>query len=422
MKKLIGTVAVAALLASAAFAELNFGAWLKNLAGVVASDGDDINAGITNPWGSWRAARLGASFVSEDEKFGMEMGLAWENGAPGFFANNLMWVQPWDFLKVSVGAFDNWTGLRGDLVFGSWGWLRPNNAIRWGEGITFSPCLGSGLLLELFPVDGLQIAVGVPYSADYTAVEDVYRNANIAAAYTIGDAAKIKVQWIGKSTDKKAAKTAGWYYDDKELADATDFNDAVTKARDLKDDDGNALDFDVTKFSYLAKDAKATGGVENLFEIAFDLTAVDNLFLTVGAALDIAEESDNNVYTIALGASYNITDTFALFLDGSVAIPGNSDLDPLFGAALGINVGLTDSLGLEAEVRWLHQAKEAEIVSFLVGLNYSVSSGAGLGLGFQGLVAGKNAVLDESTNTKPTFPALADKFSWAVPIYCTISF
>ena len=421
MKKLIGTVAVAALLASAAFAELNFGAWLKNLAGVVASDGDDINAGITNPWGSWRAARLGASFVSEDEKFGMEMGLAWENGAPGFFGNNLMWVQPWDFLKVSVGAFDNWTGLRGDLTFGSWNWLRPNNAIRWGEGITFSPCLGSGLLLELFPVDGLQVSVGVPYSADYTAVEDVYRQANIAAAYTIGDAAKIKAQWIGKSTDAKAAKAKGWYYDDKALdISSSKFTDAVDAVQELKDDDGNAIIFDPSKLSYLAKDAKATGGVENLFEVAFDLTAVDNLFLTVGVALDIAEESDNNVYTIALGASYNITDTFALFLDGSVAIPGDSDLDPLFGAALGINVGLTDSLGLDAEVRWLHQGEDADIVSFLVGLNYSVSSGAGLGLGFQGLVAGKNAVLADSN--KPTFPALADKFSWAVPIYCTISF
>ena len=411
MKKLIGTVAVAALLASAAFAELNFGAWLKNLAGVVASDGDDINAGITNPWGSWRAARLGASFVSEDEKFGMEMGLAWENGAPGFFGNNLMWVQPWDFLKVSVGAFDNWTGLRGDLVFGSWGWLRPNNAIRWGEGITFSPCLGSGLLLELFPVDGLQIAVGVPYSAEYTAVEDVYRNANIAAAYTIGDAAKIKVQWIGKSADKKAE---GVYYDGKFVDDLDEFPFNPGTADGWLDDDNNV--FNPSKLTY----EKASGGVLNTFEIAFDLTAVDNLFLTVGAALDIAEESDDNEYTISLGASYNITDTFALFLDGSVAIPGDSDLDPMFGAALGINVGLTDSLGLDAEVRWLHQGEDADIVSFLVGLNYSVSSGAGLGLGFQGLVAGKNAVLADSN--KPTFPALADKFSWAVPIYCTINF
>ena len=421
MKKLIGTVAVAALLASAAFAELNFGAWLKNLAGVVASDGDDINAGITNPWGGWRAARLGASFVSEDEKFGMEMGLAWEGGTPGFFGNNLMWVQPWDFLKVSVGAFDNWTGLRGDLTFGSWNWLRPNNAIRWGEGITFSPCLGSGLLLELFPVDGLQVAVGVPYSAEYTAVEDVYRRANIAAAYTIGDAAKIKVQWIGKSADKKAAKAAGWYYDGKAIPgtdEKTGFGDLFTSDDvELPADMGKP---DLDKLEYLKEAGNPTGGVENLFEIAFDLTAVDNLFLTVGAALDIAEESDNNVYTIALGASYNITDTFALFLDGSVAIPGNSDIDPLFGAALGINVGLTDSLGLDAEVRWLHQGEDADIVSFLVGLNYSVSSGAGLGLGFQGLVAGKNAVLKDSN--KPTFPALADKFSWAVPIYCTISF
>ena len=418
MKKLIGTVAVAALLASAAFAEVSFGAWLNNTTAPVAGDGDDIVAGVNNPWGGLRSARIGISYLSDDEKVGMNIGMAYNEGAFGFFGNNHFYVRPWDWLKVSVGGFDdNDTGLRSDLCLPSWGWLRPQNAIRWGEGITFSDIAGNGFRLQLFPVDGLQIAALIPYSWDYTAAEDVYRNMKIGAGYAIGDIGTLKVQWHGKSTDAKAAKTKGWYYDDKALgAAATSFTTAITEAEKLTDDDGNAIVFDPSKLSYLAKDAKATGGVENLFEVAFDLVAVDNMFLTVGGAFDIAEESDNNVYTVALGWSYKLTDTFALFLDGSVAIPGDSDADPAFGAGLGINVGLTDSLGLDAEVRWLHQGDDADSVSFLVGLNYSVSSNGGLGLGFQGLIAGKNASVES------VFPSQADKFSWAVPIYCTINF
>ena len=415
MKKLIGTVAVAALLASAAFAEVSFGAWLNNTTAPVAGDGDDIVAGVNNPWGGLRSARIGISYLSDDEKVGMNIGMAYNEGAFGFFGNNHFYVRPWDWLKVSVGGFDdNDTGLRSDLCLPSWGWLRPQNAIRWGEGITFSDIAGNGFRLQLFPVEGLQVALLVPYSSTFTAVEDVYRQAKIGAGYTIGDIGAIKVQWHGKSTDKKAAKAAGYYYGDDTIEDAgIDISNKDT----WKDADGNPIVPDWSKLTYSDGKGKATGGVLNTFEVAFDLTAIDGMFLTVGGAFDIAEDSDNNEYTISLGWSYNLTDAFTLLLDASARFYGNSDEDPMFGAAVGVNFGFTDSLSLDAELRYLHAGEDADSISFLVGLNYNLSSNGLLGIGFQGNYKGINEDGYSLAGLKA-----ADDFVWAVPIRASIWF
>ena len=413
MKKLIGTVAVAALLASAAFAEVSFGAWLNNTTAPVAGDGDDIVAGVNNPWGGLRSARIGISYLSDDEKVGMNIGMAYNEGAFGFFGNNHFYVRPWDWLKVSVGGFDdNDTGLRSDLCLPSWGWLRPQNAIRWGEGITFSDIAGNGFRLQLFPVDGLQVALLVPYSSTFTAVEDVYRQAKIGAGYTIGDIGAIKVQWHGKSTDKKAAKAAGFYYDDDPIA-----SDDIFDPSKWLDDDGEIFVPDFTKLTYDDGTGKGSGGVLNTFEVAFDLTAIDGMFLTVGGAFDIAEDSDNNEYTISLGWSYNLTDAFTLLLDASARFYGDSDEDPMFGAAVGVNFGFTDSLSLDAELRYLHTGEDADSISFLVGLNYNLSSNGLLGIGFQGNYKGINEDGYSLAGLKA-----ADDFVWAVPIRASIWF
>ena len=361
MKKLIGTVAVAALLASAAFAELNFSAWLNNLSAVVASDGDEIRAGVANPWGAARSARFNLSYVSDDEKFGMETGVyvePWVTDPLKPAGNNHMWVRPWDWLKVSVGSFDdNNTGLRSDLCLPDWNWLRPNNYISAGEGITFSDIAGNGLRLQLFPVEGLQIAALIPVSPDFDAAKDIYNKMQIAAGYTIGDIGTIKLGWWGKSE--------------------TD--------------------------------------VENEFDVAFDLTAIDGMFLTVGTKLTITDDSDNNDYLVAVGWRYNFTDTFALLLDASAKFYGDSDIDPVFGAAVGVNVGFTDALNLDAEVRWLHAGEDADSISFLVGLNYFVSSNGVLGIGFEGITKGQGFCYGGALT-------YSDAFAWAVPIKVSIWF
>ena len=410
MKKLIGTVAVAALLASAAFAEVSFSAWLNNLSAVVAGDGDEIRAGVANPWGGWRAARIGFGYTSDEEKVDMKIGLSWEAGSVSLFSSAYMAVKPWDWLRVSVGNFDdNDTGLRSDLSTPSWNWLR-TNYLSTGEGITFSDIAGKGLRLQLFPVDGLHIAALIPVSADFDVAKDVYNKTQVAVGYTIGDIGTIKLGWWGKSESGAAAKAKGWY--DKDGKPVT-----LPSADDIEASD--VIGGLEKGYTYLSEDSGAAA-VKNEFDIAFDLTAIDGMFLTVGTKLTITDDSDNNNYLVALGWRYNFTDTFALFLDASAKFYGNSDNKPDIGAALAVNVGLTDALNLDAEVRYLHSgetaAKDAvNSISFLVGLNYAVSSNGVLGIGFEGITQGQGFCYGDVL-------AYSDAFAWAVPIKVSIWF
>ena len=404
MKKLIGTVAAAALLASAAFAELSFGAWLNNLSAVVAGDGDEIRAGVANPWGGWRAARIGFGYTSDDEKVDMKIGLSWEAGSVSLFSSAYMAVKPWDWLRVSVGNFDdNDTGLRSDLCLPDWNWLRPNNYLSVGEGITFSDIAGKGLRLQLFPVEGLHIVALIPVSADFDAAKDIYNKTQVAMGYTIGDIGTIKLGWWGKSESGTAAKAKGWYDKDGKLVTIPTNVSAKDVIKALEEG-----------YTYLSKDS-GVASVKNEFDVAFDLTAIDGMFLTVGTKLTITDDSDSNDYLVALGWRYNFTDKFALLLDASAKFYGNSDIDPEFGAAVGVNVGFTDALNLDAEVRYLHAGEDADIISFLVGLNYNVSSNGVLGIGFQGITKGQGFCYGNVLT-------YSDALAWAVPIKVSIWF
>ena len=263
--------------------------------------------------------------------------------------------------------------------------------------------------LQLFPVDGLHIAALIPVSADFDVAKDIYNKTQVAVGYTIGDIGTIKLGWWGKSEAGAAATAGKWK--DKDGEDA--------KAPTIEDFDGylKALDDGYTYTP--AKDAVAAA-VKNEFDIAFDLTAIDGMFLTVGTKLTITDDSDNNNYLVALGWRYNFTDTFALFLDASANFYGNSDNKPDIGAALAVNVGLTDALNLEAEFRYLHSGERAakdavNSISFLVGLNYAVSSNGVLGIGFEGITQGQGFCYGDVL-------AYSDAFAWAVPIKVSISF
>ena len=281
MKKLIGTAMLAALLATSAFAEVSFGAFLRNLVTPIAYNGKDVVAGINNPWGGWRYSRIGFDYTSDDEKLGIKLGIAIDDGNKlNTFTPNYMWAKPWDWLRISAGSYsDNDTGLRSDLCFGSWTWLRPGNAVSYGEGITFDDTDGTGLRLQLFPVDGLHIAAIIPYNSSFTKVEDVYKNTQVAAGYTIEDIGTIKVQWKGQSTT--AVKTEAGKWKDKDGKDATV---SVSTSTDYEDKLAEG-------YTYTPAVKGEASSVKNLFGVAFDLTAIDGMFLTVGAKLTITDGS-----------------------------------------------------------------------------------------------------------------------------------
>ena len=406
MKKLIGTAMLAALLATSAFAEINFGAWLRTMIVPVSGDGDDVKAFMANSWwNNLRPARLDITGVTEDERAGMRLQFFPDDlKSDGMIGDNAyMWVKPWDWLRVSAGKMgDNDTGLRGDFAYGSWQWVRPGNWIRGDEGLTFSDIGGIGARVELLPVEGLKIVGFIPYPASAEKAYKVYEGTAIAAAYEIDGIGRIKAQWLGKFAKNK----------DKD---------------------------------------KYTGDIE----VAFDLTAVENLYLTVGAKIGIMDsdylvdpaettyklkdatgvdaaqwevdkEGDEQGSlaeraVVALGVSYNVLENFKISVSGGVAFynkPSGIDADPRWNIGLGLDYGLTDVLSLTADVRYLSKLKvEGEKVkdslSFLIGLDYACSSNAIVGIGFQGATNGNGFAGGNLAN--------GDKFAWAVPLKVQLS-
>ena len=407
MKKLIGTAMLAALLATSAFAEVSFGVWLRTMIVPVSGDGDDVKAFMANSWwNNLRPARLDITGVTEDERAGMRLQFFPDDlKSDGMIGDNAyMWVKPWDWLRVSAGKMgDNDTGLRGDFAYGSWQWVRPGNWIRGDEGLTFSDIGGIGARVELLPVEGLKIVGFIPYPASAEKAYKVYEGTAIAAAYEIDGIGRIKAQWLGKF-----------------------------EKNDAKD--------------------KYTGDIE----VAFDLTAVENLYLTVGAKIGIMDSdysvdgsketyklkdptsaSDVPAYevdeeegkdslaeraVVALGVSYNVLENFKISVSGGVAFynkPSGVDADPRWNIGLGLDYGLTDVLSLTADVRYLSKLKvdgdkvKNDSLSFLIGLDYACSSNAIVGIGFQGATNGNGFAGGNLAN--------GDKFAWAVPLKVQLS-
>ena len=387
-KTLIAVAAAAALTATSAFAEITFGAWLRTLTAPVASNGEDTVVGTANSWG-WgaRTARIDINGVSEDGKAGFAMNV-FNDMSMDISAGDraVLWVKPVDMIKISVGKYDSPdNGLRGDFCYGSWNWLRPYNWSYDGEGLTFDGIWRKGMMIEADPIEGLHAFVVIPMedaNADsyYKKAEDTYRNVQIGFGYAIDGVGKLKAQYIG---------------DDSYTTDAEGDRD----------------------------ETKTTGQIG----VAFDLNAVENLYVTVGARFGIADKDYAPGYlkmAITAGASYQVSDAMKFSVDGGykqyqdkVVGKAGDKKDNEFFVGAGVDYTIMDGLNLAADVRYknIGYGKKGDdgAISFLVGVNKSVSSNGSLGIGFQGATNGCGFV---QSSGKGLVANEADDFVWAIPV------
>ena len=393
-KTLIAVAAAAALTATSAFAEITFGAWLRTLTAPVASNGEDTVVGTANSWG-WgaRTARIDINGVSEDGKAGFAMNV-FNDMSMDISAGDraVLWVKPVDMIKISVGKYDSPdNGLRGDFCYGSWNWLRPYNWGFDGEGLTFDGIWRKGMMIEADPIEGLHAFVVIPMedaNADsyYKKAEDTYRNVQIGFGYAIDGVGKLKAQFIG---------------DDSYTTDAEGDRD----------------------------ETKTTGQIG----VAFDLNAVENLYVTVGARFGIADKDYAPGYlkmAFTAGASYQVSDAMKFSVDGGYkqyqdkTVGKDSDKkDNEFFVGAGVDYTIMDGLNLAADVRYKNigygKDKDEGAISFLVGVNKSVSSNGSLGIGFQGATNGCGFV---QSNGKGLVANATDDFVWAIPVSVSVWF
>ena len=409
-KTLIAVAAAAALTATSAFAEITFGAWLRTLTAPVASNGEDTVVGTANSWG-WgaRTARIDINGVSEDGKAGFAMNV-FNDMSMDISAGDraVLWVKPVDMIKISVGKYDSPdNGLRGDFCYGSWNWLRPYNWGFDGEGLTFDGIWRKGMMIEADPIEGLHAFVVIPMAdanADsyYTKAEDAYRNVQIGFGYAIDGVGKLKAQFIG---------------DDSYTTDAEGDRD----------------------------ETKTTGQIG----VAFDLNAVENLYVTVGARFGIADKDYRPDYikmAFTAGASYQVSDAMKFSVDGGYiqyqddcTVRNDEAVDNVFFVGAGVDYTIMDGLSLAADVRYMSNVKgintkdadavkkfkgygkdyDEGAISFLVGINKSVSSNGSLGIGFQGATNGCGFVQSDG---KGLVANATDDFVWAIPVSVAVWF
>mgnify|MGYP004641435585 CR=1 FL=1 len=400
-KTLIAVAAAAALTATSAFAEITFGAWLRVITGV-GSNGEDVVMGTTNSWGGVRPACLNAAGTSEDGKAGFKLDFYFENDEIWGHDKNIrigdngyLWVKPIDQIQLSIGKFDGGeTGFRGDFCYGSWNWLRPFNWIVEDEGLTFRGSHKDGLMARITPIDNLVVLVQLPVmsakwggnNAGYVAktgtedakntAADVFKNAAYMASYSIEGLGTLK---------------AGFFGDYKESGDY-----------------------------------KQTGTVN----VAFDLNAIENLYVTVGAFFDIADKEMGEWHEkmkFTAGASYQVSDAMKFSVSGGYvkymdkcAWLGNKDNAFQIGA--GVDYVIMDGLTLNADVRYKNvgygKDKDDGSVSFLAGVVKSVGGNASLQAGFQGSTNGCGLVQADTG-----IPAVEnDDFVWAIPVGLSVFF
>ena len=409
-KTLIAVAAAAALTGTSAFAEITFGAWLRTLTAPVASNGEDTVVGTANSWG-WgaRTARIDINGVSEDGKAGFAMNV-FNDMSMDISAGDraVLWVKPVDMIKISVGKYDSPdNGLRGDFCYGSWNWLRPYNWGFDGEGLTFDGIWRKGMMIEADPIEGLHAFVVIPMedaNADsyYKKAEDTYRNVQIGFGYAIDGVGKLKAQFIG---------------DDSYTTDAEGDRD----------------------------ETMTTGQIG----VAFDLNAVENLYVTVGARFGIADKDYRPDYikmAFTAGASYQVSDAMKFSVDGGYiqyqddcTVRNDEAVDNVFFVGAGVDYTIMDGLSLAADVRYMSNVKgintkdadevknfkgygkdyDEGAISFLVGVNKSVSSNGSLGIGFQGATNGCGFV---QSNGKGLVANATDDFVWAIPVSVSVWF
>lgn len=446
-KTLIAVAAAAALTATSAFAEITFGAWLRSITGV-ASNGEDILTGTSNSWGGIRPSRVNVAGTSEDGNAGFKLDVyfnatkAQTVNADGTFGgstqvlevgdNAYIWVKPASSVQLALGKFDGGeTGLRGDFCYGSWNWLRPGNWIAEDEGLTFRGSHTDGLMAKITPVDGLVAVIQLPVyngtwggynnayqketvidgekiDSKYT-IEDTFKNGMYAAAYSIEGLGTLKAGYFGSYAEKNKKSTKKVI-----VAKNEDNYESVGKLLESKE----ILD-------PAAKDSKQIGTVN----VAFDLNAVENLYVTVGAFFGIADKeykADNEKIKFTAGASYQVSDAMKFSVSGGYVqfqdkcTGKDKKDDSAFGIGAGVDYVIMDGLNAAADLRYKSNAggDSDGAISFLVGVTKNVSSNGYIGVGFQGATNGNGltGIAGANKNSKN------DDFVWAVPVALSVWF
>ena len=405
MKKIVGTIAAVAVAAGVAFADVGIGSWGRAIFSPVGTldGGKTFVSNETISWmGGKGTSRMGFSVHGESENVGFNVDLKADGySVLGINDTAFFWAKPWSFLEVKIGKVQDDTG-RGNLCYGMFNWWRMGFGFT-GEDLTFTRFgnggggQANGAIVKITPIEGLWIIgafnLNDTVSNTVEATKVFGNQSQYGVGYNINGVGSVRAQYIGQ-------------------ANATN-----------KDGDTVA-------------NGKA--------EVAFDLTAVDGLYVTVGAQIPFAFDAldvsgtypkASNQVKIAAGADFKLAAvTLHAIVDARLPNTvsksvGSMDAKTTLGGRIGVGVGADvdfgNGIGLVADIRFNSaqdrvyevsvadvtatetEVKEQSTLSFLVGLSKGLTNGS-IGVGFEGEI--------QKITTSDS------QFNWAIPVVISASF
>lgn len=358
MKKALAILMILALVGSAAFAEITFGAWGRGLFVPLQNTGADGAENMANIAKSWDNSltnpRVGFSVMGNSDNVGFQIDIyadnsgADDNGSLVRGDQAKIWVKPMDKVTVTLGKFFDDT-LRGNGTFGSFDWLRAYGGGE-GEDFTFTRiCSGDdnknwnseqGFEVAVKPTDAIFAAVafcGLDKQATQTA--DLTDGMQIAGGYTIEGIGQIRAQYFSQYL---ATETAGEY-----------------------DADGTV-------------------------EVAFKLTAVENLYADFGFRMFTNSDSKNANDTKDINAYANYkVDAATIHVLVAYTLNATAD-DNAYNFGAGVDYNLDGGITLQGDVRYYNDIRNGGTdakTTFFAGVKKGFSNGL-IGAGFEYMTAG----------------------------------
>ena len=315
MKKALAILMVLALVASAATAEITFGAWGRGLfIPVMNSGADDDDTTQVNEskatattgisWGTPNP-RIGMTIKGVSENAGFQIDWNSDGASFGISDQNKIWIKPVSMVTVSIGrVFDD--TLRGNACFGAWDWYRAYSVVGTvgSEDFVFQriDTLNQGFVVSVAPIDGLYFVASFNDLGNYQRTEYLLGDFQFQAGYTIANIGQIRAGYKSVQQDALEATTL-----------------PTVKA---------------------ARDAEVAGTIE----VAFKLTAIENLYADFGVRMTTNDEVQDKYSQINLYASYKM-DAFKFHLIGQTTMYNDDKIVDADGDE--INLGYMTGVGVD---------------------------------------------------------------------------
>jgi len=388
MKKALAILMVLALVASAATAEITFGAWGRGLFVPVQNTGADDEDNTATNGISWMNRnnpgniRMGMTIKGVSENVGFQIDWNSDGESFGISDQNKIWVKPVSMVTVSIGhVFDD--TLRGNACFGAWDWYRGYSVVGFDGGsedfIFKRVDTGKqGFVVSVAPMDALYIVASFNDLANKQLTENLLGDFQIQGGYTIANIGQIRAQYIAVLQDEKEATSSSAYVIDQDPLSAT----------------YGTLILETT--STAAVDKEVAGTVE----VAFKLTAIENLYADVGIRMVTNDDIQVNAKTVNLYASYkmdamkfHLISQVKLYDDEFVLDADGDEISLGYMAGVGIDYALANSINIAGDIRfmdknssWIANGGAADTdkatVSYFAGITKGFSNG-NIGAGFQ---------------------------------------